>query len=213
MNLVEKCRDGYKLTNLGYIALERILEVEKLLNLIEDVGNFFNTHDIASIPKELRKEIHHLHGGCVVKKESPYDLHDIWIDMLRNSKWIKGVSSIYHPKFPTLFTELAEEGKDIHLILTEDIFKRCKAEHSELLRKFVNSGGKIHTCKEARIAFIVAEKGFTMNLYTSEGYDAANIFVCRNENCIHWGLRLFSHFLESSEEVDLWVCENTHGEN
>ena len=213
MNLVEKCKEGYKLTNLGHLVLEKVSEIEKLLSLSENVGVFFNTHDIASIPKDLQREIHSLYGGYVIKKKNPYDLHDIWVEILKNSMWIRGVSSVYHPKFPTLFTELAEDGKEVYLVLTEEVFNRCKIEHLDLLQRFINSGGKMYIRKDARIAFIVAEKGFAMNLYTSEGYDAINTFICKSEDCLHWGLKLFDYFLKESKAVNQEVFEDTHNKN
>ncbi|AEA47864.1 helix-turn-helix transcriptional regulator [Archaeoglobus veneficus] len=198
--LVERGSSGYRLTNLGYIALKKAEELEKLLTLIEDVGDFFTSHDTSSIPEGLMGDIHYLCGGFVARKENPYELHEVWLEILRTSNWIKGVSPVYHPEFPTLFVELAEEGRDVKLILTEEIFERCKSEHPELLSKFMEYG-EIYVCREAKIAFIVAEKGLAISLYKDDYYDVLNIFICRSKDGIEWGLRLFNHFLNNSEKL------------
>ena len=139
IGLVERCNEGYKLTVLGKIILEKAIEIEKILSIANDVGNFFITHDTSSIPEELMKVIHLLYGSHIVQRSNPYELSKDWIRILKTLAWIKGVSPVYHPEFPVLFTDLAEEI-DIKLVLTKNVFEKCVAKHPELVKKFIKLG-------------------------------------------------------------------------
>ena len=150
----------------------------------------------------------------MVQRSNPFELSEDWIKILKESKWIKGVSPVYHPEFPALFTALAEE-RDVTLVLTKDVFEKCVSAHLELVRRFVGLGGEMRVCDDARIAFVVAQKGFAMGLYAGNVYDANHIYVCFSREAVSWGLRLFEHFYgrpKSIVEDYPWVCKNTHGD-
>jgi predicted transcriptional regulator len=197
--LVERCNEGYRLTVLGRIILEKAVEIEKILSIASDVGSFFITHDTSSIPEELMKEIHLLYGGYLVQRSNPFELSEDWIRILKTSGWIKGVSPVYHPEFPVLFTDLAEE-RDIKLVLTKNVFEKCVAKHPELVRKFIELG-EIRICDDAKVAFVVAEKGFAMGLYSGNAYDANHIYVCTSDEAVCWGLKLFNYFYGRSKKI------------
>lgn len=198
LHLIERSGEGYRLTNIGDITLKKITELEDLVSLIENIGGFLATHDI-SFPEELIDSIHMLKNSYIVKKRNPYDLHEKWKEILISSEWICGVSPVYHPKLPEFYTELAEE-KDVKLILTKDIFERCKIEHEDLFRRFVKSG-EVYVCENATEAFNVIDRGFSLNLFSKGSYDPFNILICESEEGISWGLALFEHYLKNSKKI------------
>ncbi len=197
--LVERCGDGYRLTIFGRIVLEKAFEIEKVMSISEDVKEFLATHDTSSIPEELIGEMHLLHRGHIIQSSDPFELSGELIDILRGSDWIKGVSPVYHPEFPALFTDLMEE-RDVELILTGDVFEKCMARHPELILKFAERG-KIRVCDSAKVAFVVAEKGFVMGLYIGDVYDANRIYICKSDDAVRWGLKLFNYFYTMSRKA------------
>jgi len=210
--LIERCSRGYRLTLLGQIAFEKAVELERTISLAKESGEFFSSHDISQIPKELVKDINLLYGGFITRNRNPYELHEKWLEILRTSSWVKGVSPIYHPDFPPLFVELAEE-REVSLILTREIFEKCFAEHLGLLSKFICLG-ELYVCNDASAAFIVTEKGFAMGLYRDGVYDALNVFMCLSRDAVRWGLRFFDYFKSKARKIDRlnhpWVYRNTH---
>ena len=196
--LIEKDRKGYKLTVLGRIVLEKAIEIEKILSIAEDdIGEFFKTHDLSCIPEDLMRDIHNLYGGYLIRTVDPFEISEDWIKMLEDSSWVKGVSPVYHPEFPVIFTHLAEK-RNVILILTEDVFKKCTSKHPELLKRFLKFG-EMRVCSDARIAFVVAEKGFVMGLYRGDVFDANCLFICKSNDAVQWGLKLFDYFYTKSE--------------
>ena len=200
--LVERCKKGYKLTVLGRIVLEKLVEIEKILSIDENVKEFFINHDTSSIPEELVRDFHCICGGYLIERSDPFELSEDWIKILKTSRWIKGVSPVYHPEFPALFTALAKE-RDVTLILTRDVFEKCVAKHPELVKKFIKLGGEMRICESARMAFIVAERGFVIGLYSGSTYDANRLYVCTNDEAVRWGLKLFDHFYLQSKKVEV----------
>ncbi len=80
------------------------------------------------------------------------------------------------------------------------MFKKCASKHPDLLRKFL-SLGEMRVCSDARIAFVVAEKGFVMGLYEGDKFDANCLFICKSDDAMRWGLKLFDYFYTKSEKV------------
>ncbi len=95
--LIERCSGGYRLTVLGQITFEKVVELERTMSLARESGEFFSSHDISQIPEELVKNINLLYGGFITRNRNPYELHEKWLEILRTSSWVKGVSPIYHP--------------------------------------------------------------------------------------------------------------------
>jgi len=141
-----------------------------------------------------------LRGCKVLVKDNPYELHPEWINIVKNSAWVYGLSSIYHPDFPELFKDIAKK-RDVKLILTGNIFDRVKKECKEQLLEFLKYG-ELFVCKNAKLAFIVAEKGFTLSLYNLNGaYDSLRVLVCKTDEAVKWGLKLFDHYLSHSINI------------
>ncbi len=204
LGLIRKSRKGkntyYETTELGIIAKDRIVELLKLKDVLMNAGDFFRNHDLSPIPKNLLNEIYMLRGCRVLVKDNPYELHPEWINIVKSSVWVYGLSSIYHRDFPELFKNLAKE-REVKIILTEDIFDRVKRECKEQLLEFLKYG-KLFVCKNAKLAFIVAEKGFTLSLYDLDGtYDSLKVLICKTDEGVKWGLKLFEHYMAHSVDI------------
>ncbi len=199
--LVERKEGKYVLTPVGKVVVKKAFEIESLLKMCDELKEFFTSHDLSSIPEELLEDIHMLADGFVVKSCDPFEISSEWVEILEESSWIKGVSPVYHPDFPSLFTKLSEE-RDVVLILTREVFEKCLRRDGDLLKRFLKRG-KMFTCEEAGLALIVAEKGLAMGLYANESYDATSIYVSRSEEAVEWGLKVFEHLFRKAKEVTL----------
>ncbi len=198
LGLVERRSGVYRTSMLGQIFSELSTRLEKLERVVKAAGRFFIEHDLAAIPTEVFEDIHMLDGCRISVRENPYELGEVE-DLLTGSGWIKGLSSVYHEKFPELFAGLAE-NRNVELIITKDVFdvvvERAKLKLDEFLRR-----GKMYVCDNVRLSFVVAEKGFALALYAGSVYDAQNVLICRMEDAVRWGLRLFEHYRSISKEV------------
>ncbi len=199
-NMVKKVEKGYVITNIGEIALEKSNVLEDLMELIEDNGEFFATHDISSIPDNLRKDLHLLRGGFIFSKPDPYELQKSWLQIIEESSWLGGVSLVYHPGF---FPFLEQGNKRvIKLVLTEGVLNKCGEDYPDLMNDFMTSSyGELYVCEKATEAFWVSDRRLTLYLFNSGVLDPSNVFICESKRGIEWGTRLFSHYVESSRRI------------
>ncbi len=170
----------YALSKIREIAYKKFLEGVKFFDVIANLKDFLKKHDIPPIPDSLLSKIHMLYGGKVFVKNNPYEFHREWLNILLKSSWIYGLASIYHKEFPKLFNELSKK-KEVKLVITEDIFEKVKELNERELNEFLKRG--MFVCKSIKLTFVVAEKGFTMNLYRNS-YDASQILVCKTEDAV-----------------------------
>ena len=198
--LIERKEGKYALTIVGKVVVEKAFEIESLMTMSDELKEFLTTHDLSSIPEQLLKDLHKLGNGFIVKSRDPFEISNEWVEVLRKSSWLKGYSSVYHPEFPGLFTELAE-GRDMELILSKEVFEKCLKRDANLLRRYLELG-RMFVGRSEKIAFVVAEKGFVMGLYVKGVYDASNIYVSESGEAVEWGLRLFDHYLANSRKVE-----------
>ena len=200
LGLIERDGEKYKLSKIGELVYKKLLEDVKFFDVIANLKDFLKEHDISSIPDNLLGRIHMLHSGEVFVKDNPYEFHREWLNILLKSNWIYGLASVYHKEFPRLFNELSKK-KEVRLIVTEDVFEKVRELNERELNEFLKRG-EMFVCKNVKLTFVVAEKGFTMNLYRNS-YDASQILVCKTEEAVKWGLELFRHYLTQSKKVEL----------
>ncbi len=200
IGLIEKDGEKYKLSKMGEITYKKFSEDVKFFDVIGTLKKFLREHDVSPIPDSLLSKIYMLYGGKVFVKDNPYEFHREWLNILLKSSWIYGLASIYHKEFPKLFKELSKK-KEVRLIVTEDVFEKVKELSEKELDEFLESG-EMFVCKNVKLTFVVAEKGFTMNLYR-DSYDASQILVCKTEDAVEWGMELFKRYLTQSRKVEL----------
>lgn len=200
LGFIERVGDKYVITRVGEAACKKFLDTAMCFEVLVSLREFFQEHDLSPIPERLLYNIHMLNGGRIFVKNSPYELHEEWLNILFNSNWIYGLASIYNKDFPQLFNDLSKERKT-KLILTEDVYSQVeeftKAELDDYLDR-----GEMFVCDSVKITFIVAEQGFTMNLY-SNSYDSSNILICKTEDAVEWSIKLFNYYLSQSKKIEI----------
>lgn len=198
--VLENKRMYYQTSELGSLIWETNTKLKMLEGVVRAAGKFFGEYDVSAIPQNVFEELHLLDGCRVVTKSNPYEFYELE-KILMESGWIKGLSSVYHDRFPEMFVSLAS-SRSVELIVTEDVFKIVVEKTSTKLEEYLKHG-KMHVCDNVRLAFAVAEKRLVMILYRLNGaYDAQNILVCETKDAVRWGLRLFEYYKSKSRVVE-----------
>lgn len=195
-NLVTRVESGYKLTDLGKIALDKISELESFMELNEQLGDFFVSHDLSAIPQELKRDIHLLKDCRFCLKESPYEIRDEWYKIADKSNWIRCVLPFLYPELLRIYPSLAE-GKEFEVITTTAVHEKARSVDAELYKECVGLG-EWYLCDGLTEGFWVSDKQLTLFLPQSGGIDLINVLVCNCEAGIEWGSRLFDYYLEKS---------------
>jgi len=204
--LIESKNGKYLLTESGKLVKELFLGVIFGMNIIEKYKDFWNSHDISSIPNSLLRRIYEL-GECKVVKNSSEDIYELHEEFIRNiglSSKIYGISSVYHPEYPLTFLKLAKSGKDINLILTESVFDKVKKKNPKELKEYLElDNAKMYVVEDAKLAMVVSDKFLYLSLYFKNGvYDVSEFLISYDESALMWGKELFDYYLKKSKEIN-----------
>ncbi len=198
----------YKLTNVGWLIYLQIKHVTSSLESIKRFEDFWLSHDLSGIPEELLIRIGDLKDSelHVTTPEHLKLPHEIYIELIKTSKWIKGVSPILFSDYPQEFLGLAF-GKevDIEIITTKSVYERLiKLSPPEAVEKVKNIPNvKLYVVEEnPKVAFTVTNNFLSLGLFLPDGtYDMMSDLISKTEKAKKWGIDLFEYYKERAERV------------
>jgi len=198
--IVESRGKTYALSEFGKIIYEVLMGFMGCMDIVKKHDYFWKSHDTSSIPNYLLRRIWEL-GNCNVIKnpsESIYELHEDIISNIMSSNEIWGISSVYHPKYSSLFSKLAKDGKNINLIITEPLSKKIVEEIPD---KFDNINLYIIR-DDVKLSMIVTDKFLCLVLYSKNGcYDAEKFLISFDRTALMWGADLYEYYLKKSRKL------------
>ncbi|NJE10155.1 helix-turn-helix transcriptional regulator [Thermococcus sp. MAR1] len=198
----------YQLTNLGYLVSLQVKNIMEALESIRKFEEFWLSHDLSGIPKELLLRIGELKDSELHTTTPEYLKlpHEIYMELIRTSKWIKGVSPILFADYPEEFLELAfGEDVDIEIITTRTVYEKLvelsAPEAVEKVRNLPNV--RLYVIDEnPKVAFTVTNNFLSLGLFLPNGtYDMMNDLISTSEQAKRWGLELFEHYKRRAERV------------
>lgn len=208
--LVEQSEVGYGLTVLGREVAMHLKSCVDFLNTIGREKSFWDSHDIEGIPERFRYRVREL-GEYEIVSGSKTDMYrplTKFLDPLKGSEWVRGVSPIFHPDYPTLFSELAQDGVELSLVLTQDVVEAVVERYSDELESLVDlENAEILVSKDdIGVAFTVSDCVLSLGLFDKEGhYDVYSDLVSQDEGAVAWGSELFEYFREGAMPVERYI--------
>jgi len=198
----------YFLTNIGKIIANGLVDLNDTMETLYKFESFWLEHDLSAIPDHLLdclgqlKDSHIISGTPVLI----FKAYETVINLLREAKKIKVISSVLIPDIKLLFDMLAAE-KDMRIILTADaLHPSIEAVGLEQVRKAVQNDFKLHMLRQnLKIGFFVVTDRFMGFVpYRLDGtFDWSRDLLSCDKTAIDWGLALFNHYAEIAESVDL----------
>ncbi|WP_406659981.1 winged helix-turn-helix domain-containing protein [Methanolobus sp. ZRKC3] len=204
--LIYKKRDVYSLTRIGKLIVSEMVPLTNTLKVLEDNYEYWTTHDFSVIPEEMFTRLKEL-GHCDMVEpdlDDMFELNQLSVDRMLNSKYVLAVTAYLHPSHPSIFSRFLEQGKEVVIIMSEQSFKKLRADYHDEVEKFIK--GELTNiyiyCDELKLAsFVTTDNFMLLCLFNNEGrYDHRDLIFC-SENAIHWGKDLFEHFKENSRLV------------
>lgn len=207
-SLVELRRRTYTLTERGKLIGELYSGFLCGIEVIENHKPFWTEHDHSCIPERLLKRIYELGGSHIIENspEDIYEIHKEFVENIVSSTSIYGISSVYHPAYPPMFLELAERGKNVTLILTENVFKKVKKNNRSDLRGYLGlkNAAMYVSDEDIKLASVVTDRFFSISLYFKDGtYDFKRDFISFNETALLWGKELFEYYQNISRKINI----------
>jgi predicted transcriptional regulator len=206
-NLVFQDEDrNYALTKIGKVITLKLADFISAIEVLKKHEDFWLTHDFSGIPLHLMEKIGWLKDSVVVKDTATdiFKVHSNYIDMLKDTKEVKGVSSIFVPEYPLVFEELIREKKaNVELIVTEEVLGKIDEEILKEIFTDKSSKFKLYITKEdIKAAFTVTDFFIAFGFYRLDGtYDYSNDLRSYDKEAIKWGKELFEWHRKQAERV------------
>lgn len=209
--LIIKAEGNYHLSKLGEVVAAKYRPFLDTLKAIEVNQNFWNNHNLSAIPDHLIHRIDEL-KGCTVIEAADCDLcesHKPFVKNVSRASHVYGAACIFIHGWIDMFTELANNGVPIELIVSKGVYEKLEREyHSELLN-LLNQGAKIYICNQLSASFAVTEDFFSLSLnYINGPHDTKYDLEGKDLGSVTWGEALFEYYLENSTQVKM--AESLH---
>lgn len=206
-NLVIEESATYRLSNIGEIIVKNMNPLMDTLMVIEENKEYWKNRDLDSIPSELFKRLGELGHYFLVEPDlnHMFELPIEFTANIKNSKHVMTCASYFHPAYPKLYSELAEKGIEMSLVLTSSIFERMQKDSPEELKNIM---GKENTRLfvydgDINIPTVTVTDWFAyICFFDIEGkYDHKQI-MSFDENALQWGNELFQYYRDMSQAVE-----------
>ena len=198
----------YFLTNIGKIIANGLIDLNDTMETLFTFESFWLEHDLSAIPDYLFDTLGHLKDSRIISGTPVlvFKAYETIINLLRDAKQIKVISSILIPDIKLLFDMLVAE-KDMRIILTADaLHPSIEAVGLEQVAKAIEKNFKLHMLRQSlKIGFFaVTDRFMAFVPYRLDGtFDWSSDLLNCNKTAIDWGLELFNHYAEIAESVDL----------
>lgn len=208
LNLTTKEQGVYRLSSLGLIEARIFKEVISTSEVIEKFKDFWLSHNVADIPPHLLLNLGALSNASLVCAEAAElgVVHNTFLENIKTSKRIKGISPIFHRDFTSLFGQLLEQGCTIELIVSGSVLKKIMdSVDLESVKKYlVTEALKIFLRDDVKIALALTESSFSLGLFGLSGmYDDTMDLLSTSAQAIEWGEHLFEEVVKNSKRIGL----------
>lgn len=201
---------SYSLTSIGSIYAVMLDQLLRASNVLSEMEDFWLNHDISGIPEHLLMGISALDNASVVKA-TPSNLgavHGRYLELLKSSRKVDGVSPIFHPDFAGTMAEILGEGALVRLIVTKEVLDRIReqvrlrdlARYAK--RIIINRNLEVFVREGLKIALTVTENFLSLGLFMLDGaYDYSVDVMGSHPQSLEWGERLFEYYRGNSERI------------
>jgi predicted transcriptional regulator len=194
----------YALTKIGEVIALKLTDFVNAIEVLKKYEEFWLTHDLSGIPPSLMEKIGCLKDSTIMETTSADTLkvYANFVEILRNAKEIRGVTSMFVLEFQLLLKELTlEKNVDVELILTKEILEGIDKEILKEIFADKSSKLKLYMMKEdMKAAFTVTDSLISFGLFHIDGtYDWNNDLVSYSGKAIEWGRELFEWYRKHAE--------------
>ncbi len=208
--IVLKDGDYYYLSELGEILVPKLIDMIKTLAVLRNNQDLWLNHQITAIPEELLKKMGSLSSSKLIESDNVNILkvHEKHIEIVLNSKVVKGVSPIFYPVYTEIFKGIIEKGIKVELVVTNEVLKKIieGLEHGDAdLKKLFKTGNLVlHILDDVQVAFTVTDSFITLGLFQKDGkYDSNKNLVSNDEDAIKWATELFEYYQKRATKFEI----------
>ncbi|MCQ1535696.1 winged helix-turn-helix domain-containing protein [Methanosarcina sp. KYL-1] len=196
-----------RLSDIGEIIVENMQGLVDTLEVVEGNIDYWTEHDLTAIPENLLERIEELGKYEILEPDAEhmFETPDFFLENILKSKEVLTFVSYFHPESPTLYADIAENGAELTLCMTEIVAERLFQDFpEEAARLSKPENSKIFICqKPVKLpSLVVTDRFMVLKLLENTGKLRDCMLLCCEEKALQWGKELFMHYRDMSEPLD-----------
>ncbi len=204
--LVVHQNDTYELTTIGKMIVDEMTPLLDTLETFDGNISYWGTHDLSFIPPHLLSRMKEIKKSMI--KTPPvtdiYKLNDeIWqTSPLSGSHY--GIVVFFHPLFPEFFDNMISNNVEVHMIVTQNVIDKFKAEQPSQFKKLLGSELfhlYVYPDHINLVGLACNDHYLFMRKLKEHGEYDTQYFLSDNSKALAWGKELFEHYLRTSVPV------------
>ena len=188
-NMAYRKSNKYYLVNLVKLQIRNLLEFSVTVNLLEEIFNIVEGHDISKIPKKSVEDMHLL-GDCELLESDCVDMDRVFNfidDTLAQAKSTRAILPIYHESINYRLNDLAIKGNFVEILVSKSVFDVYGPNSKVRNLSFFND--------ENNFLLIVTNERMLFGLFRENGFfDQNRLMVSDSQDSLKWANNLFMYF-------------------
>jgi predicted transcriptional regulator len=205
--LVKFDNKKYYLTPMGKTLVKSFLSFYNTLNVFDQNWDWWEEHDVSSIPDEMLFRIGELKNYFIIEDDNDNlnrtlkEMHNLVL----NSKSLVGVSCAFDDSFPDVILKVAKNNKPVSIVITKDVYNIIKDNYITLIDEFFKTGNSIYLLNEdIKVSHIVTDTCLFFSLsYKNGKLDLHSNLLSNDKSSIKWGMDLYEYYKNKAELINL----------
>lgn len=188
-NLLYREHNKYFLTNSSRVRIENVLELKRIICLLNEFFNILDGHIVDMIPNESVMELYML-GKAKLMESSGVDAYRTYNFIercLSQAESVKCILPFYYESFFEMLNDLISQNKDVEILVPQNLLEgfQEKSDIEDLV--------PFNECNS--FLLIVTDKVMILGLFLENGhFDQNRLLTSKNEESIEWANNLFKNF-------------------
>jgi predicted transcriptional regulator len=204
--LVNRYKDTYELTTVGKLIVDDMIPTLNTVEVLDVDIDYWGTHNLEFLPPHLLSRIEEL-GKCEIRNPSIPEIYSLPQDFEEESKKSKavfGLTTVFHPNFPSVYKGLTDNGVVVSTIISKELFENLRKNQYTSFKKLVESDKVnlfVYSKPVKTVFFAMNDFSTIYNILTKDGEVDHYIVRCHNQKAIDWSKELFEHCLKDSTPI------------
>lgn len=203
-NLIKFEGKKYYLTPMGKTIVNNLLPFMDTINFFEQYPSYWESHDLTSIPEELLFRVGEIKNYMIIEDDNE-DVNKTkieGIELVMQSKFLLGVSTLYDNDMIQLLTKLFEKRIPISIIVNESVYNKLFTNNINNKLDIYDDLNVYISHDNIKTAFIVNDFSLFLSLcYLNGKFDLHSNCISNEESAINWGKSLFEYYKKKSIKI------------
>ncbi len=193
-NLLYRENNKYFLTLSTRVRIENVLELNRMICLLNEFFNILDGHIVDMIPNESVVELYLLGKARLMESSGvdAYRTYNFIESSLSQAESVKCIIPFIYEPFFDVFNELISQNKDVEILVPKNLL--------EIFREKTNIKNLVSFKEYNSFLLIVTDNVMILGLFFENGmFDQNRLLTSKNDYCLEWANNLFNNFKKENK--------------